>query len=398
MHIGDSPEEADFRATARAWLETVAGPRTLDSSASHLHDLEGHAASCRRWQRVLYDGGWGGLTWPKEFGGRGLSHAQASIFGEEMSRTEINTGVFMVAAGMVAPTLIAHGTPEQQQRYLGPILRGEELWCQLFSEPNAGSDLASLQTKAELDGETWIVNGQKVWTSFGQLCDWGILLTRTSSEGARQAGITYLLVDMRTPGIEVRPITQINGVKHFNEVFLTDVRIPKENILGEINGGWRIANTTLTSERGAIGGNSSAWTVDNLITIAKDLGVAGDASIRQQLSAAHSRAQILQYTGYRLKTAMVNHTMPGPEVLIMKLAMANHWRLSTELAVEMLGAGGMLYGDDAYSGGTWQHYMLNQYAIRIGGGTDEIQRNIIAERGLGLPKDASSYGALASPP
>ena len=388
MHIGDSPEEAEFRAEARAWLATVAGPRSLDSSSGHLHDLEAHAAKCRVWQRVLYDGGWGGLTWPTMYGGRGLTHVQASIFGEEVGRTEINTGVFTVAAGMVGPTLIAHGTPEQQQRFLGPILRGEELWCQLFSEPNAGSDLASLQTKAVLDGDTWIVNGQKVWTSFGQLCDWGILLTRTSNEGARQAGITYLLVDMRTPGIEVRPITQINGVKHFNEVFLTDVRIPKENILGEVNGGWRIANTTLTSERGAIGGGSGAWTVDHIINIARQMGVADDPVIRQRLVAAFMRAQILQYTGYRLKTAMSNLTMPGPEALTMKLAMAIHWKASTELAVEMLGAGGMLYGGDAYEGGTWQHYMLNQYAIRIGGGTDEIQRNIIAERGLGLPKDA----------
>ncbi len=388
MHIGDSPDEAAFRSVAHEWLTAHALPRSLTSSSAHLHNLEEHAATCRKWQRVLYDGGWAGLTWPKEFGGRGLTGIQAAIFGEEMAKTEINTGVFTVAIGMVGPTLIAHATPEQQARFLPAILRGDELWCQLFSEPNAGSDLASLQTKAVLDGDTFIVNGQKVWTSFGQYCDWGILLTRTSNEGAKQAGITYLLVDMRTPGIEVRPITQINGVKHFNEVFLTNVRIPKENVLGEINDGWRVANTTLTSERGAIGGGHSAWNVENLVDLARQLGVNTDPVIRQRLAAAIIRANIMKYTGYRLRTAMANRTMPGGEALSMKLAMAIHWKATTELAVDILGPAGMLSGDDSPSDGAWQHYMLNQYAIRIGGGTDEIQRNIIAERALGLPKDA----------
>jgi alkylation response protein AidB-like acyl-CoA dehydrogenase len=388
MHIGDTPEEAAFRAEARAWLEAHAHRRDSHDgkTADHTRDLAGHMQACRDWQRVLYDNNWAGITWPKQYGGRGASAIQSAIFAEEMSQFDVATGAFAVSIGMVGPTLIAHGTPEQQQQHLAPILRGEEVWCQLFSEPGSGSDLASLGTRAVRDGDDWIVNGQKVWTSFGQFADYAILLARTDAELPKHAGITYFILDMKSPGIDVRPITQITGVQHFNETFLTDVRIPHTNIIGEINGGWKGAQTTLMNERSHIG-SGGTWSVDQLIELAQQRGLSTDLNIRQGLAQAHARAETLRYMGFRMRTAMSQMRMPGPEALTLKLAYANHWRLTAELATEILGAGAMLWADDAPEDNQWGQHLLSQFAIRIGGGTDEIQHNIIAERGLGLPRE-----------
>jgi alkylation response protein AidB-like acyl-CoA dehydrogenase len=388
MHIGDTPEEAAFRAEARAWLEAHAHRRDSHEgkSADHTRDLAGHMQACRDWQRVLYDNNWAGITWPKQYGGRGASAIQSAIFAEEMSQFDVATGAFAVSIGMVGPTLIAHGTPEQQQHHLAPILKGEEVWCQLFSEPGSGSDLASLGTRAVRDGDDWIVNGQKVWTSFGQFADYAILLARTDVELPKHAGITYFILDMKSPGIDVRPITQITGVQHFNETFLTDVRIPHSNIIGEINAGWKGAQTTLMNERSHIG-SGGTWSVDQLIQLAQQRGLSSDLNIRQGLAQAHARAETLRYMGFRMRTAMSQMRMPGPEALTLKLAYANHWRLTAELATEILGAGAMLWADDAPEDNQWGQHLLGQFAIRIGGGTDEIQHNIIAERGLGLPRE-----------
>jgi len=388
MHIGDTPEEAAFRAEARAWLEAHAHRRDSHEgkSADHTRDLAGHMQACRDWQRVLYDNNWAGITWPKQYGGRGASAIQSAIFAEEMSQFDVATGAFAVSIGMVGPTLIAHGTPEQQQQHLAPILKGEEVWCQLFSEPGSGSDLASLGTRAVRDGDDWVVNGQKVWTSFGQFADYAILLARTDVELPKHAGITYFILDMKSPGIDVRPITQITGVQHFNETFLTDVRIPHTNIIGDINAGWKGAQTTLMNERSHIG-SGGTWSVDQLIQLAQQRGLSGDLNIRQGLAQAHARAETLRYMGFRMRTAMSQMRMPGPEALTLKLAYANHWRLTAELATEILGAGAMLWADDAPEDNQWGQHLLGQFAIRIGGGTDEIQHNIIAERGLGLPRE-----------
>ena len=388
MHIGDTPEEAAFRAEARAWLDAHAHRRDSHEgkTADHTRDLAGHMQACRDWQRVLYDNNWAGITWPKQYGGRGASAIQSAIFAEEMSQFDVATGAFAVSIGMVGPTLIAHGTPEQQQQHLAPILKGEEVWCQLFSEPGSGSDLASLGTRAVRDGDDWIVNGQKVWTSFGQFADYAILLARTDVELPKHAGITYFILDMKSPGIDVRPITQITGVQHFNETFLTDVRIPHTNIIGDINAGWKGAQTTLMNERSHIG-SGGTWSVDQLIQLAQQRGLSGDLNIRQGLAQAHARAETLRYMGFRMRTAMSQMRMPGPEALTLKLAYANHWRLTAELATEILGAGAMLWADDAPEDNQWGQHLLGQFAIRIGGGTDEIQHNIIAERGLGLPRE-----------
>ncbi len=388
MHIGDTPEEAAFRAEARAWLDAHAHRRDSHEgkTADHTRDLAGHMQACRDWQRVLYDNNWAGITWPKQYGGRGASAIQSAIFAEEMSQFDVATGAFAVSIGMVGPTLIAHGTPEQQQQHLAPILKGEEVWCQLFSEPGSGSDLASLGTRAVRDGDDWVVNGQKVWTSFGQFADYAILLARTDVELPKHAGITYFILDMKSPGIDVRPITQITGVQHFNETFLTDVRIPHANIIGDINAGWKGAQTTLMNERSHIG-SGGTWSVDQLIQLAQQRGLSGDLNIRQGLAQAHARAETLRYMGFRMRTAMSQMRMPGPEALTLKLAYANHWRLTAELATEILGAGAMLWADDAPEDNQWGQHLLGQFAIRIGGGTDEIQHNIIAERGLGLPRE-----------
>ena len=387
MHIGDTEQEAEFRAQARHWLSDHASLKSSSSGELAEHDLGHHIQKCRDWQRVLFDNGWAGITWPQKFGGRGASPIQAAIFAEEMSQFDVSTGAFAVSIGMVGPTLIAHGTPEQQEHHLQPILRGDEVWCQLFSEPGAGSDLASLGTRAVRDGDDWIVNGQKVWTSFGQFADYAILLARTDIDSPKHAGITYFILDMKTPGIEVRPITQITGVQHFNEVFLSDVRIPHANVLGEVHGGWKVAQTTLSNERSHIGSGGGSWTVPQLIELAKARGVSTDPRVRQGLAQAHARAETLRYLGLRMRTAMSQLRMPGPEMLTLKLAFANHWRITADLAAEIVGAGAMLWDADAPEHNQWGQQLLSQFAIRIGGGTDEIQRNIIAERGLGLPRE-----------
>jgi alkylation response protein AidB-like acyl-CoA dehydrogenase len=389
MHIGDTPEEAAYRAEARAWLEAHATRKSdahPSDSVDHTRDLAGHVQACRDWQRVLFDHGWAGITWPAQYGGKGASAIQAAIFNEEMAQFDVAVGTFAVSIGMVGPTLIAHGTPEQQQEHLAPILKGEEVWCQLFSEPGSGSDLASLGTRAVRDGDDWVVNGQKVWTSLGQYADYAILLARTDGDQPKHAGITYFILDMKSPGIEVRPITQITGVQHFNETFLTDVRIPNANVVGGPNEGWKVAQTTLANERNFIGSGGS-WSASDLVDLAQRRGCAHDPHVRQRLAEAISRQETLKYLGFRMRTAMSQRRMPGPEMLTLKLAFANHWRLSAETAIGILGADAMLWGDDAADENQWGQHLLSQFAIRIGGGTDEIQHNIIAERGLGLPRE-----------
>jgi alkylation response protein AidB-like acyl-CoA dehydrogenase len=276
------------------------------------------------------------------------------------------------------------------------MLNGEHLWCQLFSEPGAGSDLASLGTRAERVEGGWVVNGQKVWTSLGQFADWGILLARTDPDAPKHAGITYFGLDMTSPGIEVAPLTQITGVAHFNEVFLTDVFIPDDNVVGAVGDGWSVARTTLMSERSFIGSGTGSWNVDQLIDTARQRGLTADPSIRQQLAGAVTRARTLEFLGYRLRTAMVQGRMPGPEMYILKLAYARHWAATAEVAMAVLGAEGMLGDFAPHPSGAasldsqwWQTMFLNQYAIRLGGGTDEVQGNIIGEQALGLPREPS---------
>jgi alkylation response protein AidB-like acyl-CoA dehydrogenase len=392
MDFDDTPEEAAFRAEARAWLQANARSRSDDADFSrHYHTAvvddsaeAAHVQRCKQWQRKLYDGGWAGITWPKPYGGRGASPMEAMIFNQEQAAFDVSTGVFSVGIGMAGPTIIAHGTDAQKERWLDPMLRGERIWCQLFSEPGAGSDLAGLSTRAVRDGDEWVVTGQKVWTSGAHFSDLGILLARTDPEARKHEGITYFVLDMTSPGIEVRPLRQITGRAHFNEVFLTEVRIPAENVLGDVNGGWRVALTTLANERSLIGGGGG-MVFGDLLRLAHELA-RDDATSRQALADAFIRFEVLRYLGYRVQTAISQGRMPGPESSVLKLAYSRHVARTGDLALALEAARGMLLVDAPHHG-FWQQQFLNQWSIRIGGGTDEVQRNVIGERVLGLPRE-----------
>jgi len=329
--------------------------------------------------------GWAGITWPTRYGGRGGTSIQSSIFTQEASRFGVTTASFAVGIGMAGPTIMRHGTEEQKDRYLGPMLRGDEVWCQLFSEPDAGSDLANISTRALRDGDEWVVTGQKVWTSGGDEADWGILLARTDPDVPKHKGITYFLVDMKTPGFEIRPLKQMTGSEHFSEVFLDEVRVPQENVLGDVNGGWACTLTTLANERGLIAGANRSSDSLALIELARKRGRSGDPTLRQQLIDCWIRQQIQRYLGYRLQTALSKGVPPGPETSVMKLFAAEYLRRLGNAALEMLGPEGMLVDDTLPTGVDWQQRFLYAPAIRIAGGSNEVQRNIMAERVLGLP-------------
>ena len=372
-------DEAAFRAEARAWLAEHA-PATRAQIDAATTDVERFEAS-RAWQRTLFDGGWAGITWPVEHGGRGGTARQASIFAEEQTQFRVSSGFVASTVGMVGPTLLRFGSDEQQRRYLKPLLRADEVWCQLFSEPVAGSDLANLATRAELDGDHYVVNGQKVWTSNAHLCDFAILLARTDLDAPKHRGISFFLVDLHTPGVDVRPLRQITGAAHFNEVFLTDVRIPAENVVGEVNGGWGPARTVLAHEASGIGGgNAAAAGCAALIELAQSTGGNTDPLLRQQLARAYSREAIQGWLRDRLQTSMRAGGAPAIDGSVVKVLWAEARRERAEIGVALLGAAGALQDD-------WPFALLEQFGGTIGGGTSEVHRNMIGERVLGLPAE-----------
>ena len=400
MHIGDTEEEAAFRARARAWLEANAVPKGHpdDFSVGAFGDLdeETYLDRVRAWQRRLHDGGWAALTWPRSAGGGGHPPIFQSIFSQEQAAFGVTTGPLVISLGMVGPTLLRHGSPRQQARFLPPMLRGDEMWCQLFSEPGAGSDLAALSTHAVRDGDGFSVTGQKVWTSAVSRAEWGILLARTddasrrASSGASERasgrdGITYFLVDMSSPGIDARPLRQMTGESHFAEVFLDGVRVPAANVVGEVHGGWVAAKTTLTAERGAIAAGSTGVDAAALIDLARAFGRTSDPLVRQALAGAHVRQEVLRFLRYRMLTALSQGRRPGPEASIMKLAYGQHLSALTEAALAVQGPLATLDGDVLPVRGMWSKRFLHSPSLHIAGGTDQIQRNIVGERVLGLP-------------
>ena len=318
------------------------------------------------------------------------------IWKEEEARYAVPPNIFTIGQGMLGPTLMAHGTPEQKSRYLPAMLRGEEIWCQLFSEPSAGSDLAGLRTRAVRDesGEGWIIDGQKIWTSGAQYCKWGMIVTRTDADVAKHAGITYFIVDMESPGVEIRPITQINRAKNFNEVFFSSVRVPDENRVGAVNDGWRGAITTLMNERASIGaGGAGGPTLTDLMRLAERVEMDGQpaaqhSAIRERLADFYTRSQGLQYTGYRTLTALSRGQTPGPESSMGKLLGARMRQDMAAFAMELQALGGAML-DPAWSDdeAAWQNAYLGAPGGRLAGGTDEILRNIIAERVLSMPAE-----------
>ncbi len=386
MDFDDTEEEAAFREGVRAWLKENARerePGQLKTSHSFSDFDEIFVTEGKAWQRRIHDGGWAGITWPVEFGGRGGSFVEAMIFRQEESRFDVASGLFAVGIGMAGPTIIGHGTDEQRRRYLPAMLRGEQVWCQLFSEPGAGSDLASLATRAVRDGDEWVVNGQKVWSSGAHHSDMGILLARTDPDLPKHRGITFFILDMRSPGVEVRPLRQMTGGATFNEVFLTDVRVPAANVVGEVNGGWRAIMTTLANERSTGGGTSS---FSQVLQLARDCGATDDAVTRQRLAHCFVSHEISRYLGFRIQTAL-SKGMSAPETSVAKLLFALVAKETAELTLSLEGARGMLAGAAAPADGYWQQQFLNAPSFRIAAGSDEIQRNVIGERVLGLPGD-----------
>jgi alkylation response protein AidB-like acyl-CoA dehydrogenase len=389
VDIGDTDDEAAFRSEARTWLERHAVPKghpdDFSAGAFGQLDEETYVRRARDWQRTLHDGGYAAITWPIRFGGRGDPPIFQAIFNQEQSAFGVTSGPFVIAVGMVGPTLLRHGSPAQRERYLRPMLAGEELWCQLFSEPEAGSDLASLRTVAVRDGDELVVTGQKVWTSSVTRAQLGILLARTDAAAPKRSGITYLIVDMASPGITSRPLRQMTGDAHFAEVFLDEVRVPLTNVVGELHRGWEVARTTLTAERGAMAAGSTGIDATALIALARRAGRTEDPGMRDRLIRCHIGQEVLRYLRYRTLTALSRGTEPGREASIMKLAYAQHLSSLTATALTVQGPVATLDGDALGSAGPWSKRFLFSPSTHIAGGSDQIQRNIIGERILGLP-------------
>ena len=383
-----------FRAEARAWLDEHAAPRRGAGDWSNgPRDATWEAETeyferCRAWQRTLFDAGWAGITWPRSYGGRGGSAAEAVAFNQEQARFDVSSGFLASTIALVGPTLVAHGTEDQRARFLPPLLRGDEVWCQLFSEPGAGSDLANLRTRAVLDGDELVVNGQKVWTSGARHADHAILLVRTDIDATKHRGISYLLVDMSTPGIDVRPLRQITGAVHFNEVFLTGVRVPVANVVGEIDAGWGPARTTLANESALIGGSMQTGSgAAALVDLARAMGCSDNPVTRQRLARVWACEQVLGWLGARVQGDVLAGRAPTLDGSVLKVLWSRDHAAKGALAVSLLGACGMLADDDAPRDGFWQTLLLNRFWASIGGGTDEIHLTMIGEWALGLPAE-----------
>jgi len=397
MNFDDTPEEAAFRAEARAWIRANA-PLELEEELKRstfgvmaLKSVDPITAS-KAYQRKKADAGWACLNWPKDYGGRGATPIQRVIWQQEEGAFGFLSGTFSIGHNMCGPTLMAWASEEQRRARLPALAAGEEIWCQLFSEPAAGSDLAGLRTRAERRGDEWVINGQKIWTSRAHISDWGLLLTRTDSTVAKHKGLTMFFVDMRSPGIEIRPIRQANGGATFNEVFFTDVRIPDSQRLGSVDDGWKVSITTLMNERMAMGSKLSIGFAE-LFALCRELEIDGrpaldDPAVRSRLASFAVRQSGLKCTALRGISALSKGENPGPENSIGKLVGALAMQELAMYALDLQGAAGIIE-DPALAplSGRFQTMLLRTPATRLEGGTDEILRNIIAERVLGLPPE-----------
>jgi len=381
MDFRDSPNEAAFRAEARAFLEANR-PARWEHPFGEDVDEEKLLSGSKAWQRTLFENGWGAILWPKEYGGRGVGPIESIVWNQELDRLGLGESIFVVGTAMAGPTIIAHGTPEQKARYLEPLARGDEIWCQLFSEPGAGSDLAALGARAVQDGDHWVVTGQKTWCSGAHYADFGILLARSDPTVPKHKGITYFLLDMKAPGIEVRPLKQMSGGAHFNDVFLNEVRIPDTARLGPVGHGWQGAMTTLLNERMALGGASGFFSFDALAEHARANKDRLDAVTRDQLARLYVWSKALELLNARVVTKLGRGQIPDAESSVMKLALGRILTLGGDLGLKVSGP------DALRRIGAWQHQFLIAPSLHIAGGTDEIQKNVVAERVLGLPRDA----------
>jgi alkylation response protein AidB-like acyl-CoA dehydrogenase len=397
MDFDDTPGEATFRAEARAWLDANA-KRKVDaeqriSVVGGYRDDPASILEAKRWQATLAEAGWAAIHWPQAYGGRDATALESTVLFEELARYDVPDTLFSIGIAMIGPTIIAHGTDAQKERYLQPMRRGDEIWCQLWSEPDAGSDLASLKARAERDGDEYVLTGQKVWTSGAHYCDFGLGIFRTDPSVPKHKGISCFVVDLRTPGITIRPLRQITGAAHFNEVFFDGARIPAANLVGDEHDGWRVARTTLMNERhatGTLGSTQSSF--DALAGLAGTTRPDGsrpadDPRVRQELARIYTLGRLFDLTNARVRTSIARNGIPGVEGSILKLAIAELGTRVADLGVRLLGAGGGLVGDGAPEAGRWPEALLGSFAMHIGGGTDEVQRNIVGEMVLGLPRE-----------
>src|SRR5438874_10667628 len=391
-----TPDQEALRARVREWLSANIPDDWKKFGLSEVPRPEAYEF-LRKWQKTLHDAGFIGLTWPREYGGQGLTFVEEMVLHEETALAKAPPMLNILGVGMAGPTIIAYGTEEQKQRYPAKILSCEEIWCQGYSEPNSGSDLASLQTRAVKDGEYWVINGQKVWTSLAHIADYMMLLARTDPSAPKHKGITYFLLDMKLPGVTVKPLKQITGDAEFNEVFFDNVRVHESQVLGGVNNGWAVGLTTLMYERLALGFGLQVRlriTLQSLVDMAKRIekngrAITKDPVMRQKLAALWIDTEALKYTGARAITKLLRGEMPGPEASTGKMAWVDTHQRLQELAMEIEGPYSQLWkgSEWAIGGGVGPQSFLRSRANSIEGGTTEIQKNIIAERLLGLPKD-----------
>ena len=386
MDFNDTPQETEFREEAKAWLEANA------PSSEELQGLD-MIEQAKLWQKRKYDAGWACLRWPKEYGGRDASPMEQVIWGQEEAKFDLPGGVFMIGQGMAAPTLMAWGSEEQKSEHLPRLASGEDIWCQLFSEPAGGSDLAALRTRSERDGDDWVINGQKIWTSGAQYSDYGILVTRSDPNVPKHKGLTYFFLDMKSAGIEVRPIKQISGGANFNEVYFTDVRIPDAQRLGAEGQGWQVALTTLMNERAAIGGGGGggvggfqqAFELAQKVTI-DDRPAIEDRAVRAKLANWYCQESGMRFTGLRSVSALSRGETPGPENSIGKYVSASKSQDIASFCMDLMEMTGAVADPESDSAIYVQSFM-GAPGGRIAGGTDEVMLNILAERVLGLPQE-----------
>ena len=391
MDLTPTPEEAAFRAEVRDWLKANLPWEYGKGLPPRFDDLADEVAFGREWQGKLAEGRWVGVAWPEEYGGRGVGAVEHFIVIEELARARAPELVGRIGINLVGPTLLAHGTPEQKQQWLTEILPARQIWCQLFSEPGAGSDLAAVSTKAVRTEGGWILDGQKVWTSYAQFADWGLCLARTNPDVPKQQGISAFAIDMHSPGVEVRPLRQITDENEFNEVFFGEVFVPDDRLIGPIDQGWKVANSTLTHERGV---NPRQLVIhiqllEELLRLAEEIGAFDDPRLAPRLGAAAAEVRLFQLHNWRTLSRVAKGQPPGPEGSALKL----YWsemskRLHDTVMAVLAEAAPLWFGaDDNPGGGTWQRSWLYYQASSIWAGTNEIQRNILAERVLGLPRD-----------
>ena len=400
MDFNDTPQEAEFRAKCRAWLEANAELKTKKTNSVKNMNVGNKSLleAAAEWQKKKYDAGWAMIHWPKEFGGIGATPIERIIWAQEESKFNVPKGIYEIGLGMAGPVMMEYATDEQKERYLPAMAEGKEIWCQLFSEPSAGSDVAGLRSKAVQDGENWIVNGQKVWTSGAHFSDYGILVVRHDPGLEKHKGLTFFFVDMKSPGIEVKPIKQLTGGSSFNEVYFNDVVIPDSQRLGEIGDGWKVAITTLMNERLAVG-DADGVDANEAFELAKKHNKDGEQlidnnAVRESIADWYCEASGLKNTKLRTMSALSRGDTPGPEASITKIVSANKLQAIGNFGMDSSDMSGMLM-DEESDFIKFQMAWMGAAGLRIAGGTDEILKNIIAERVLGLPQEARADKGLA---